>query len=191
MRKSILAMFVVMIAMFAVACGGNTAKGNGDANAAGGGGGGGCTAKSDPYALYKKGRSWTLKMVNKTGDNETIMYSKTEVIDNTDKEITIKMTTMDKDKKNMMDPTESKFPKATEAAANAPKVDPPKQEDGGEVEAAGKKWKTWKTVSEAAGVKTTTWSSQDFPGLTIKSEGEGEMAGMKVKNSSILEEFKE
>jgi hypothetical protein len=47
MRKSILAMFVVMIALFAVACGGNKPAGNGTGNdagntAGGGGGGGGC-----------------------------------------------------------------------------------------------------------------------------------------------------
>lgn len=192
MRKSILAMFVVMIAIFAVACGGNTAKGNGgDANAAGGGGGGGCTAKADPYALYKKGRSWTLKSVSKMGDTETISYTKTDVVDNTDKEITIKTTTMDKEKKETYS-GESKIPKATEApAANAPKVEAPKQEDGGEVEAAGKKWKTWKTVSEANGMKTTTWSSQEYPGLMIKSESEGEAGGMKMKTTMMLEEFKD
>lgn len=52
MRKSILAMFVVMIAMFAVACGGNTAKGNGGNEAGNTAGGGGCTPAAEDMMAF-------------------------------------------------------------------------------------------------------------------------------------------
>ncbi len=105
MRKSILAMFVVMIALFAVACGGNKPAGNGgDANAANGaGGGGGGGGEADAFAGYKKqGRLWLVKSTTKMdGMDPMVTYTKTEITKVEADHAIMTMWTLDKDKKPM------------------------------------------------------------------------------------------
>jgi hypothetical protein len=172
MRKSIFVVVLSLVAVLAVACGGNNAaKGNGaksngattDGGACGGGGG----DAADALALYKKeGRSWTVKNVTKIeGMDDMVSYSKSEVVKVTDAEATVKMTNMDKDKKPMGDPTEYpvKFdtPKG-ETTGDAPKVEI--KEETIKVEAG----EFACTVTELSGTKT--WMSKEFPGLMVKSE---------------------
>lgn len=194
MRKSILAMFVVMIAVFAVACGGNTAKGNGGNTADGGntaGGGGGGDAAADAFALYKKkGRVWVTKSVMKMqGMDDMVTYNKSEVIDVTDKAAKVKMWSLDKDKKPMAGmeagtEMEIKFetPKvdAPKCGAKAPEV---KKET---IKVAAGEFECNVMETEAAGSKTKSWSSVKYPGLPVKSETTG-----AANMTSELVEFNE
>lgn len=152
--------------------------------------------KTDAFALYKKkGRVWVLKTVSKMGDMaETVSYSKFEVIEVSETSAKYKMWTLDAEKKPFAGmeagtELEIKFeaPKATDGATTpAPKI-----EDGGEVEAAGRKWATQKMIVEANGLTTTAWTAKDLPGLAIKSVTDGETSGMKMHSETTLEEFTE
>ncbi len=175
MRKSILAMLVMMIAVFAVACGGNKPAGNGtgnaaDGNTAGSTDGGGSTA--DAYALYKKkGRKWMHKSTTKMeGMDPMVSYMSYEITDVNDKEATQLMIMLDKDKKpmaGMEKGTESKIPLV------APKVEAPK------CGAKAPEMKKEKAKCEAGEFEcyltemndTKTWSSVEYPGLLVKMEG--------------------
>jgi hypothetical protein len=84
----------------------------------------------------------------------------------TDTEATVKMTSMDKDKKPQGDPTEYpvKFetPKVETTGDEAPKVETKEETvkvEAGEFEC---------TVTEMSGTKT--WMSKKYPGLMVKSE---------------------
>lgn len=173
MRKSILAMFVVMIALFAVACGGNKPAGNGTGNDAGNTAGtdGGSSSTADAFALYKKkGRKWTLKSTTKMeGMDPMVSYMEYEIVDVTDKSAKQKMTMLDKEKKPMagMQPTETEIkfetPKveAPKCGAKAPEMKKEKiKVEAGEFECY---------FMEVAGTKS--WSSVEYPGLPVKSEG--------------------
>jgi hypothetical protein len=55
----------------------------------------------DAWALYKKkGRTWTWKIASKYSGYESVMYSKYEVLEVTDTKATVKVSSMDKDKKD-------------------------------------------------------------------------------------------
>jgi len=176
MRKSILAMFVVMIAIFAVACGGNKAAGNGAGN-----GGGNEPAKCgstdggssvDAFALYKKkGRKWMHKSTTKMeGMDPMVSYMSYEITDVNDKEATQLMMMLDKDKKpmaGMEKGTESKIPLVaakTEPVKDAKPAAEPKKEKC-KVEAG--EFECYLTEMN----DTKTWSSVEFPGLLVKMEG--------------------
>jgi hypothetical protein len=142
--------------------------------------------KADAFALYrKKGRSWTTKNTSKFGDMENVSFTKTEVVDSGEAEATLRITSMDKDMKPLMDPMEQKISFKTEAPKDGQPAEGPKVEDGGEVEAAGKKWATTKTTTDKDGTKTVVWMAKDMPGLVIRMEME--MAA--GKSSSELTEF--
>ncbi|CAG0979742.1 hypothetical protein PLCT2_01830 [Planctomycetaceae bacterium] len=170
MRKSILAMFVVMIAMFAVACGGNKPAGNGgDANAANGGGtGGGCTAKEvDVYALYKKkDRTWTHK--NDFGGN--VSHMKVQVVDVKDDHAMTKTWMLDKDMKAMAgmpepEPVKVEF-KKVEAPKDGTKCAPKVETKDETIKvAAGEFECTWTKTGD-----TETWMAKKYPGLIVKSK---------------------
>lgn len=175
MRKSILAMFVVMIACFAVACGGNKS------NTANGGGGTNEPAKCgstdggssvDAFALYKKkGRKWMHKSTTKMeGMDPMVSYMSYEITDVNDKEATQLMIMLDKDKKpmaGMEKGTETKIPLV------APKVEAPK------CGAKAPEMKKEKAKCEAGEFEcyltemndTKTWTSVEYPGLLVKMEG--------------------
>ncbi|MCC6150321.1 MAG: hypothetical protein IT461_08745 [Planctomycetes bacterium] len=181
MRKSILAMFVVMIAIFAVACGGNKPAGNGgDANAANvAGGGGGCApAAEDMMAFYKKaGNYYVAKNTSKAGGTETVSGMKMEVTKSDDKGYTMKMTMLEKDMKTTMantTPTETttEWPKTGgEAPKCAPKVEIKKEK----ISVAGKDLEC--IVTEVAGTKS--WSYKGMP-VKSQSKGEGYESSMEV-----------
>ena len=183
MRKSILAMFVVMIAIFAVACGGNTAKGNGTGNDAGNtaGGGGGEKAADDAMAFYKKaGNFYVMKSVTKMGSTETVSGMKMEITKSDDKGYTTKMTVLDKDMKPMdaVPPTETtvEWPKTGgEAPKCAPKVEIKKET----IKVAGKDLECM--VTEVAGTKS--WS---YKGMPVKSHTKND----QMETTSEVTEFK-
>ena len=175
MRKTILAALICGVSVMAVACGGGNAAGNGNAPAGGGNaataGGGGEAAKSDAFALYKKkGRTWLTKStVKMEGMDPMVTYSKSEVVDVTDKSAKVKMWTLDKDQKPMAGMeagTEMEIKFETPAATGDTTAKPaePKKEtvkvEAGEFECY---------MSENAGTKS--WSSVEFPGLPVKMEG--------------------
>ena len=58
-------------------------------------------------------------------------------------------------------------------------------EDGGEMEAAGRKWNTQKTTSNMNGNNNVYWMSTDLPGLIIRMEMKNENMDMTM----TLEEF--
>lgn len=164
MRKSILAMFVLMIAVFAVACGGNTAKGNGDANAAGGGGGG-CTPAADVWAPYKhEGLKAVVKNTMKIeGQPDMISYMVTEIT-KVDKDYAMMKTTMlDKDKKEMAPGTETKIEfKTAEPVKDAKPVEPKKPEE--------KKVKVEAGEFDCVSYDGENWMMKDYPFVTVKSK---------------------
>lgn len=164
MRKSILAMFVVLIALFAVACGGNKATGNG--GTADGSKDGGAAKEVDAYALYKKkGRTWTHKM--EAAGN--VSHMKVEVVDVKDDHAMTKTWMLDKDMKAMAgmpepEPVKIEFKKAeaVKDGGTAAKVET-KDET---VKAAGKDWAC--TYSKTG--DNEAWVSKDYPGLVVKSK---------------------
>lgn len=191
MRKSILLAVLSLVAIVAVACGGgNTAnKGNTpQGNGAGGGNGAACTgggdtgggdtggttggetAKTDPYALYKKqGRSWTTKSVMTIAGmpDPMISYTKMEVLSFDDKGAKVKMTTMDKDKKETYSADQDiPFATATGDTGDAPKVE--MKEETVKVEAG--EFECYVVEQETGGVKSKSWSSKKYPGLAVKME---------------------
>lgn len=174
MRKSILAMFVVMIAIFAVACGGNTAKGNGgDANAANGaGGGGGCApAKADPEAQwkaqYKKGAEWVVHM-----NYGTDMWQKTEVIEVNFPKAKIKTSTKMTKDGNFENPTES------EAEYKKPEGDG-KMPEGTKMLGEGDEkvgdWDCHWTETETGGKKSKVWMVKKYASVIAKMEADGKV----------------
>lgn len=175
MRKSILAMFVVMIALFAVACGGNTAKGNSTGNEPGNTacGGGGCApAKADPEAqwkaLYKKGASWVMHM-----NMGAEMWQKTEVlsVDGNKAKIKTTMKMKKEDEFGMPNESEVEFKKPEGGEA---KPDPKYKKLGeGKEKVAGLDC-TW-TESEYDGKKSKTWMSDKFGNVTKMESDAGKM----------------
>lgn len=183
MRKSILAMFVVMIAMFAVACGGNKPAGNGGGNEAGNtaGGGGGCApAKADPEAqwkaLYKKDAEWVMVMGG-------AMMQKTKVVSVDGTKAKTKSWTFmgTKDPKWEGDGTdgEAEYKKAEGGEA---KPDPKWKELGKGTDKVAGVDCDW-VEGEYDGKKMKTWTATKF-GLVAKSEMDG-------KVNMELVEFKE
>lgn len=174
MRKSILAMFVVMIAIFAVACGGNTAKGNGgDANAANGagGGGGGESAANDMLAVYKKkGNKWTTKSTMKIAGmaDPMISYAEYEVTEVTDAEATYTMQSLDKEKKPQGDKQTLKMPLKTDAKDGGKACGPKPTITDEKVKVEAGEFDCQKIESEAGGVKSTIWTAKKPGGLSVK-----------------------
>ncbi|MEZ5992502.1 MAG: hypothetical protein R3E76_09125 [Planctomycetota bacterium] len=184
MRKSILFGLLSLVAVLAVACGsgnnaagGNGAGGNGAA-CSGGENGGGDTA--DAYALYKKeGRKWKLKSVTKIeGMDDMVSFMEYEITKVADDHAMQKMTMLDKDGKQTMDPTESKIEfKTAEAPACTGGEAVEMKEETVKVEAG--EFECY--VTEVAGTKSYT--SKKYPGLLVKTEG--------ASNSMELIEFTE
>lgn len=214
MRKSILLAVLSLVAIVAVACGGGNAankgntpaKGNAGGNAAactgggdtgvttGGGDTSGSAAKSDAYALYKKeGRVWKHKSVSKMGDMpENVSFTQWTVKSVAADHAMVEMAMFDADGKpnEWVKPSESKieFATATGTTGDAPKVET--KEESIEVKAG--KFDCIVTETEAAGMKTKSWSSKKYPGLLVKSVTSGEMAGVgKSETTMELVEFKE
>lgn len=171
MKKTILSMLVVLVAVLAVACGGNKPAGNGSNTATDGAKCGGGEAAADAFALYKKkGRKWVLKSTTKMeGMDPMVSYMEYEIVDVTDKSAKQKMTVLDKEKK----PMAGGAPTETEIKFETPKVEAPKcgakapemkkekiKVEAGEFECY---------FTEVSGTKS--WSSVEYPGLAVKSEG--------------------
>ena len=166
MRKSILAVLVCTIALFAMACGGK----NGTSNTGNSGTtGGGCAApaKADPEAqwkaLYKKDAEWVMKM--------TGMYMKTKVVSVEGTKAKTKTWNFmgDKDPKFEGDGTDAEATYTAPAAAGTP--DPKWKELGkGEDKVAGLDC-SW-VEGEYDGAKSKTWTSKVY-GLVAKSESAG------------------
>jgi len=150
--------------------------------------------KADGFALYKKqGRSWTMKSVSKMGDMaETISYMKTEVLEVSADSAKIKTWMLDAEKKPMAGMeagNESEIKFAAPAATDGSTAPAPKIEDGGEIEAAGKTWKTDKITTEANGMTTTTWVAKEIPGLAVKMVMDGKAGDMAMHTEMMLDEF--
>ncbi|MCC7510528.1 MAG: hypothetical protein IT464_14295 [Planctomycetes bacterium] len=194
MRKSIFLAVMSLVAILAVACGsgntpangGNAAKGNGaggngaactgggdttGGDTTGGGTTGGTTTKTDPYALYKKvGRSWTTKSVMTIAGmpDPMISYTKMEVISQDDKGAKVKMTTMDKDKKETYSADQDIPFTVVDTPACTGTAAPKMTEETVKVEAG--EFECYVVESEAGGVKSKSWSSKKYPGLAVKME---------------------
>lgn len=165
MRKSILVLMVCLVSAFALACSpANTPadagkdkpaadKGDGKKDGA---------AAADAFALYKKeGRTWMHKM--DVGGN--ISYTKYEIVKVASDHAMMKMTMLDKDKKENehMKPTETKIefktPDVKDGTAKcaAPKIEKKSiKVEAGEFE-----------VQSADG---KNWASVKYPGLLVKSD---------------------
>jgi hypothetical protein len=173
MRKSIFVVVLSLVAVLAVACGGNNAaKGNGaKSNGAGGGacGGGGGEAAADPQAqwdaLYKPGANWTYKM---TGD----MLQKTEVGEVTDGVAKTKVS-MKMGDGEWMAPTDGEAKRPEPVKATDP--DPKWKELGKgkeNVKVGGTEFETAWIEGEYDGKKSKNWTSTQY-GIVVKSEYEG------------------
>lgn len=150
--------------------------------------------KSDAFALYKKkGRTWTTKSVSKMGDMaENISYMKTEVLEVNADSAKIKTWMLDADKKPMAGMeagNESEIKFTTGTATDGTTAPAPKIEDGGEIEAAGRKWTTDKITTEANGMTTTVWTSKEMPGLAIKMVMDGKAGDVAMHTEMTLDEF--
>ncbi len=189
MRKSILLSLLCMVSILAVACGGgnNSSTGNGSGDGGcGDGGDGGCTVAADPMAFYKKEGNFTLSktsMKMKMGDDwkdQPVTFSRTEVVKVDGNKITIKTTMFDADMKETysgeseMDLTPKE---ATGCAGEAPKI----VEE--EIEVKAGKFNCQKMETEAAGNKTTSWTSN---GISVKSVTKGDTMEMEME----LQEYK-
>ncbi|MBP9890456.1 MAG: hypothetical protein KBG84_01015 [Planctomycetes bacterium] len=142
----------------------------------------------DAWALYKKkGRTWTWKIASKYSGYESVMYSKYEVLEVTDTKATVKVSSMDKDKKELYSANQDiEFKTATtegktDGTAKAPEMTDEKiKVEAGEFECQ-------KMTTEAAGTKSTTWMSKKYSGLLVKTESKSE------QGESVMElvEFKD
>lgn len=159
------------------ACTGDTGGETGDTgDACSGGDTGGESSSTDAYALYKKeGRSWMYKTTTKMSGTENVSYMKYEVKTVADDHAVVVMTMLDKDKKpnEYVKPTEQKIdfaPAATDTGGDAPAVDTTEET----VSAAGQDWVCIKVEMDNNGTKTTSWSSKEYPGLSVKSVSKSE-----------------
>lgn len=115
--------------------------------------------KAAPGAYGRVGRNWTVRQTSRISGTETISYTRTEVVTLTDKEATLKIQKLDKDRKPVEHGvSESKValpvaPPAKDAAVETVKV------AAGEFEC---------TVS-AAGAASKSWFSRKHPGLCVKT----------------------
>jgi hypothetical protein len=200
MRKGILFSLLCLIAIVSVACGsGNNAAGNKTGNAPGNGAADGAAdgatdggdADADPMAFYKKaGNSYMTKTTSKMGDTETVSYMKIEIVKSDDKGYVSKMWTYDKDKKETYSAENPmvEWPKPVADTGGTP-VKVETTEETIKVEAG--EFKTTKTTMDTAGTKTTTWMAKEYPGLMVKSESSGEIAGVgKTSTVTELVEYK-
>lgn len=188
MRKSILLGLLCLVSVLAVACG----DGNNSATGNGTGCGGDTPAcgedapAADPMAFYKKEGNFTLSktsMKMKMGDDwkdQPVTFSRTEVVKVDGNKITIKTTMFDADMKETysgeseMDLTPKE---ATGCAGEAPKI----VEE--EIEVKAGKFNCQKMETEAAGNKTTSWTSN---GISVKSVTKGDTMEMEME----LQEYK-
>jgi Ca2+-binding EF-hand superfamily protein len=154
-----------------------------DTSNAGGDNSGGEINK-EAFALYTKvGRSWMTRTTANYGGFEVVSYTRTEVLEVGDDYAKIKVTSLDKDKKEMAPGMETRisFRVASGTGGTAPEV---KTEDETITVEAGE-YECVKTTVDTAGMKTSSWTARKFPGLLVKSTSEG--AG--GKSSTELVEF--
>ncbi|MBV6517008.1 MAG: hypothetical protein HPKKFMNG_02708 [Planctomycetes bacterium] len=121
-----------------------------------------------PYRT--KGNTWTWKSVSKVSGYESVAYTKYEVTEVTEEKATCKVSTLDKDKKELASTT-------TEIPLKATKTETPK--DGTpapEVKTSEEKIKVEageidciKTEMDSNGTKTTSWTCK-ATGLLVKSQ---------------------
>jgi len=137
----------------------------------------------DAYKIYRaKGNTWTVKSTTKvSGMDEMVSYTKTEVTEVAENKATIKVTSLDKDQKEIyshsMDIPFVAAQPMPKPDPDAPKVEPPKQvEEKVKVEAG--EFECIKTEYEAAGTKTTTWTHKQYPGVTVKSTSKSDAMEM-------------
>jgi hypothetical protein len=163
MRKSILAMFVMMIALFAVACGGNKPANGG--NTADGAKCGGTDAPADVWAAYKhEGLKAVVKNTMKMeGMPDNVSYMVTEIT-KVDKDFAMMKTTMlDKDKKEMAPGTETKIEfKTAEPVKDAKPVEAKKPEE--------KKVKVEAGEFDCVSYDGENWMMKDYPFVIVKSK---------------------
>jgi hypothetical protein len=130
------------------------------------------------WAKFKPGTSVTAVTTMEIAGNKTETKSTT----------TLKEVTADKvvvDMNGFAMEFKAKVPKGDTTATTAPKVDAKTSTE--EVEVAGKKYKCTVTevTTDVAGQKATTksWSSEDMPGMMVKSE----MSGMMSSKTAVTE----
>jgi len=130
--------------------------------------------KVDEWALYKKkGRTWTHKTVGKCMGREDVSYDKYEVLEVTETGAKVKVSTLDKDKKELFSETLDFEFKAV-------------SRDGGKSDGGAAIKVTYETIKVEAGVfecqkatgerdrhKGTTWRSKKYPYLIVRNEGKG------------------
>ncbi len=150
-------------------------------------------ANDDPFALYKKkGRTWMYKSATEMENMDPmITYMKYEVTEVTETGATFKVFIYDKDKKPMAGMEEGTESKIEFRKPEFPGGEQPPQpegsgvEDGGILEAAGRKWATQKTTTKSGGNENVIWMATEMPGLIIKAE----FGGKGYSTTMTLEEF--
>ena len=163
MRKSILAVLVCTIALFAMACGGKNGAANGGGNTAGGGGG--CTPAADVWAAYKhEGLKAVVKNTMKIeGQPDNVSYMVTEITKVAADHAMMKTTMLDKDKKEMMAGTETKIEfKTAEPVKCAKPVEAKKPEE--------KKVKVEAGEFDCVSYDGENWMMKDYPFVMVKSK---------------------
>ncbi len=169
MRKSILMLMVVLVAAFSLACSPTNTPPAADAGkdkpaadkpAADKDKGG--HVEVDAMNLYKKvGNTWT----HKTEVAGNVSFTKNEVTKVEADHSMVKTTMMDKDKKEMMAPSENKI--QTKFDAPAPVKDAPVKEAR---KAEKKKVKVAAGEFDCVSYDGKNWMSEKYPALIVKSE---------------------
>jgi hypothetical protein len=138
-----------------------------------------------------KGNTWTYKSTSKFSGTETVMYMKYEVTEVTEDKASVKVTMLDKDKKEneYMPPTTTEYdlkPAKVEGDA-APDVKTPEVKTTTEtIKVEAGEFECTKYETEMAGNKTTSWMIKANPSIMAKVETKSEYG----ESTMELVEFK-
>jgi hypothetical protein len=136
------------------------------------------------WARFKPGTTIKTRTISEFGGQRNEMNSTIRLIEVTPSKVVIETQTNSNYAGNIMkgEPQRSDIPAKIDRLPTTDTVRPKTGQE--EVTVAGKRYRaTWtETVLENSGIRTTsrTWSSDDFPGMTLRSQSrmEGSTSGM-------------
>lgn len=146
------------------------------------------------WAKFKPGTTVKTKVVSDMAGNKSDITTTTKLLEVTAEKVVIEMSSSMKmgDQTFDMPAQKMDFPAKVEKQPEEKTKEEVKPKTGEEeIEVAGKKYKAkWtESVMEANGIKTTSkvWTSEEFPGMTLKMESkmEGGMSG--TTKSEVVE----
>jgi hypothetical protein len=140
--------------------------------------------KADTLKPYRtKGNTWTHKSTSKMETTEVVSFTKYEVLEVTDEEATVKMTTLDREKKELGS-TEFKQPLKSKDADD-PASNPNATQSEEKLKVEGGEFNCIKTEVKTDGNVTTTWISKT-DGLVVKIHSKSET----IESTTELTEYK-